>query len=366
MKILLINWCDRKNPLGGGAEVHLEEIFSRISRMGNEVYLLCSNFEGAKREETIDGIDIIRTGKRATFNFDARDFYIKNLRHEHFDIVVEDINKIPFYAPLWVKSPVLPVIPHLFGTTVFREAPFPLALYVYLWEKPLLKFYRDHEMEVISESTKEDLVKRGFVKDKIHVIHCGIDRSVYNPGGEKSAIPLLVYVGRVKKYKRVDLPLKALKELKRDFPGIKLVIVGDGDALTGLKKIASKMLNPEDYEFKGFVSLEEKVYWMRKANIVVNTSEKEGWGLTGVEANACGTAVVASDSPGIKDSIIDGISGILVRHGDLDDLTKAVSNLLKDVEQRKKIETGAIERVKDLTWENAAEKTYQLMERILK
>lgn len=365
MKILLINWGDRKNPFGGGAEIHLEEIFSRIARYGNEIHLLCSAFRGSKKEEVIDDINIMRTGRRATFNFDARNFYLKKLSNEKFDIIVEDINKLPFYSPLWSKSPVLPVVPHLFGTTVFREASIPLAFYVYLWEKGLLKVYGKLDIEVISESTKEDLVRRGFDGNKVHVIHCGIDHNVYNPGGSKSATPLIVYVGRIKKYKRVDLPIRAVSILKKDFPDIKLVIVGDGDASAELKKLASKLLKPEDYEFTGFVTMEEKISWMRKAHLVMNTSEKEGWGLTGVEANACGTAVVASDSPGIRDSIIDNYSGILVKHGDCNALANAAASFLNNEKLRKTTEKNALERVKELTWENAAEKTLKLIERIL-
>ncbi|MBN1619675.1 glycosyltransferase family 4 protein [candidate division WOR-3 bacterium] len=365
MKILLLNWCDRKNPLGGGAEIHLEEIFSRIAARGHEVFLMCSAFKGCKKEEIVEGINIIRTGRRATFNFDAKRFYKKNFASEKFDLLVEDINKIPFYAPLWSRSPVLPVVPHLFGTTVFREAPLPLAFYVYLWEKPLLKVYAKLHFEVISESTKEDLVKRGFDRDKIHVVHCGIDHEIYKPGGQKSPDPLIVYVGRLKKYKRIDLPIKAVKKLKKSFDKLKLVIVGDGDASLNLKKLAEKTLDEDDYEFTGFITLAEKISWMRKAHVVVNTSEKEGWGLTGVEANACGTAVVASDSPGIRDSIIDNYSGILVKHGDICALASTLENILSDEEKRKKLEIGALERVKALTWEIAAEKTFALIEKIL-
>ncbi len=364
MKILLLNWCDRKNPLGGGAEIHLEEIFSRIASRGHEVFLLCSAFKGCEKEEIFEGINIIRTGRRATFNFDAKNYYRKNLASEKFDLLVEDINKIPFYAPLWSRSPVLPVVPHLFGTTVFREAPLPLAFYVYLWEKALLKVYAKHNFEVISESTKEDLVKRGFDSDKIHVIHCGIDHDTYKPGGQKSPDPLIVYVGRLKKYKRVDLPIKAVNKIKNSFDKLKFVIVGDGDALPKLKKIAEKILYKDDYEFTGFIPLEEKIAWMRKAHVVVNTSEKEGWGLTGVEANACGTAVVASDSPGIRDSIIDNYSGILVKHGDVCALASTLEKILSDKDTRNRLELGAIERVKTLTWDLAADKTLSLIERL--
>ncbi|MGC9366510.1 MAG: glycosyltransferase family 4 protein [bacterium] len=366
MKFLLLNWGDRKNPLGGGAEIHLEEIFSRISAKGHEVTLLSSKFPGAEDEELVDGIHIIRTGSRSFFNFQVRDFYIKNLRHHHFDLVVDDINKIPFYSPLWVRQPVLPVIPHLFGTTVFREVPFPLACYVHLWEKPLLKVYGNNVIEVLSDSTKQDLINRGFDPDKIEVILCGIDHDKYSPEGLKSSTPLIVYVGRIKKYKGIDIALRAFKQVLKQKPESKFVIVGSGDALKYLTNYASKLLPEQSYTFTGYVSEQEKVDWLRKAHLLLNPSEKEGWGLTGVEANACGTVVVASDSPGIRDSIINQETGILVPHGDHNAMAVEILNFLNNPELLKKFQRQAVARTKQLTWDLAAAQTLDLIERVIK
>lgn len=366
MKFLLLNWGDRKNPYGGGAEIHLEEIFSRIAKKGHEITLLCSEFKGCKKNEIIDNINIIRVGKRSTFNFDVKRFYIKNLRNKNYDIIVDDINKIPFYSPLWVKNPVLPIVPHLFGTTVFREVSFPLALYVYLWEKRLLKVYGKHVIEVISDSTKDDLIERGFYPENIKVVLCGINHNKYKPGNKKSDIPLIVFVGRLKKYKGIDIAIKSVSEVIKKIKNLKFIIIGSGDAQPYLEKVAQKYLPKSCYKFTGFISQEEKIKYLQEAHVVLNPSVKEGWGLTGVEANACGTVVVASDSPGIRDSLINGKTGILVKHGDIKAMSKEIIKFLQQDKLRKIFEINAIKRTKELTWIRSASETLEIIKSIIK
>ena len=121
-----------KNPMAGGAEVHLNEIFRRFVEHGNDITLVSSGFEGSSKRDEYDGIRIIRTGTRETFNFTAPYILRKLERSEKFDLVVEDINKVPLYTPLFLKKPLLVIIPHLFGTSVYRETNPIMASYVYL------------------------------------------------------------------------------------------------------------------------------------------------------------------------------------------------------------------------------------------
>ncbi|MEX0602980.1 MAG: glycosyltransferase family 4 protein, partial [Bacteroidota bacterium] len=130
MKILLFNWQDIRHPNAGGAEVHLHEIFRRLAARGHHVTLFCSSFPGALPEETLDGIRIIRQGSRNVFNLVVPPRYRSQFRHEGFDVVVDDINKIPFYTPFFVREPLVGILHHLFGKSIFLEAPVPAAVYV--------------------------------------------------------------------------------------------------------------------------------------------------------------------------------------------------------------------------------------------
>jgi hypothetical protein len=97
---------------------------------GHQVTLLACSFDNAPSEEIIDGIKIIRYGSRNTFNFSIKKLYKQIIAKENFDIVIDDINKIPFYSPCFVKQPLLAISHHFFGTSIFREANFISGLYV--------------------------------------------------------------------------------------------------------------------------------------------------------------------------------------------------------------------------------------------
>ena len=134
MNILVINWQDWTNPLAGGAESHLRETFRRVVAMGHRVTLFCSSYPGALPEETLDGIRIIRRGGRNTFNFIVPYYYFTLLRKMKFDVVVDDINKIPFYTPLFVREPLVGLAHHFFGSSIFLEAGLIAGSYVRMAE----------------------------------------------------------------------------------------------------------------------------------------------------------------------------------------------------------------------------------------
>ncbi|RLB13547.1 MAG: hypothetical protein DRG35_06745 [Deltaproteobacteria bacterium] len=179
MRILIFNWRDIKNPEAGGAEVHLQEIFKRIAKKGHEVILISSKFNGCKDSEVIDGIKVIRIGNKFNFNFAATFYYLTKLRKEKFDIIVDDISKIPLCTPLYVKKPLIAIVHHVHGRTLFKELPFFMASYVWLSEKLLIPLYKTKKIIAVSESTKKELVKMGIAARNITVIHNGINHELY-------------------------------------------------------------------------------------------------------------------------------------------------------------------------------------------
>jgi len=365
LNILALNWEDLSNPQAGGAEVHLQEILKRIAQKGHKITLLCSGFPGCKPTETIDEIRIIRKGSRFNFNFVAP-FALKALiRQQRWDIVIEDINKIPFFSPLYHRLPLLVVIPHLFSDSVFKEINFVLGTYIYLSEKPIRWLYRDFEFMVISQSTKKDLVKRGLAPEDIHVIHCGIDHTLYHPDPsvQKDPVPTVIYLGRLKKYKSIDHLLSAFSLTLEKIPDAKLVVVGDGDFKHNLISLANRLNITDKVEFTGFVDRTEKVKRLQKAWVAVYPSLKEGWGLTNIEANACGTPVIASNVPGLKDSVMHGKTGLLFKYADVQKLSDYLIKVLSDADYREELSQGGLVWAKRFSWDEAAEKTFELIEK---
>ncbi len=364
MRILVINWRDILNPLGGGAEVHLFEIFSRLVDRGHSITMVANLFPGAKREEMVQGIRVVRGGGEYTFPIVAPRLVMHELAKQRYDVIVEDINKLPLYTPLWVRLPKLIIIPHIFGGTIFQQANVVVGGIVYVSELPLVPIYKREIFEVISNSTKEDLVGRGIPKENVEVIECGIDHTLYSPGGGKAEDPLVVYVGRLKKYKGVDHLIKAMVCVQKEVPNATLVIVGDGDYKRTLERIAVR--EGVKARFTGFVPQEEKVDWLRKAWVVVYPSRIEGWGLVAIEANACGTPVIASRVPGLRDSVKDGVSGLLYPYGDINKMSSLIVRLLKDRRERERLSQGALRWASNFTWGSAANGTEALLHRIKK
>jgi glycosyltransferase involved in cell wall biosynthesis len=312
----------------------------------------------------VEGIRTLRCGNWMNFNFAAAAYYRRHLLREPWDVVVDDINKIPFYTPLYVRHRVLALVPHLFGTTVFAEAAFPLAAYVYLWERAVPLVYRRTPVIAISESTKSDLVSRGLDPDRISVVYCGVDRNLYRPPREPvTREPLFLYVGRLKRYKGLDTLLSAGALLRRVHPQVRIAIAGSGDDLPRLQGRARALGVEGMVEFLGYVPLERKVELMRSAMAVVVPSPKEGWGLSAVEASACGTPVLASRSPGLVESIRHDMSGLHVPHGDARSLAEAMTRLLEDPSLRHRLSGGALEWATRFDWNETARATLRELER---
>ncbi|MDH3455905.1 MAG: glycosyltransferase family 4 protein [Gemmatimonadota bacterium] len=359
MNILLVNWLDRENPQAGGAEVHVFEIFRRLVARGHRVTLVASGWPGAAREAVVNGLTVRRFGGRHTFALVGRRAIRRELRTGSYDIVVEDVNKLPLYLPTLTTLPVYVIIPHLFGTTAFREASWPVACVVWLAEKPIPRVYRDQAFHAISNSTRDDLVQRGVRRDAIRVIHPGVDAEWLTPDSavSRSDVPTFLYVGRLKRYKGLDIALHAVARARRTVPALRLDIAGAGDDRPRLEGIARKLQLTDRVRFLGFVGEQEKRDLLRRAWAVVFPSPKEGWGITNVEAAACATPAVASDSPGLRESVLHDETGILVPHNDPEALANALCRLSGDPQLVTTLGTAARKFAAALSWDRAAAST---------
>lgn len=364
MRLLVVNWQDRENPQAGGAEIHLHEIFGRLAAQGNEVTLLCGGWPDCPPRATLDGMEIVRIGTRHTFPFRARAHFQRALRPRGYDLLVEDINKVPLYTPRWGGPPVVALVPHLFGGTAFQELAAPLAAAVWLAERPLGRVYRGIPFEAISASTASDLAARGIPRTAIEVIYPGIDTVGYTPcASERAAAPVFAYLGRLKRYKGVHHVIEAFAAMGRS--DARLEIAGAGDYRPALERLATSLDLGDRVRFLGRVSEEEKLRLLRRAWALVFASPKEGWGITNLEAAACGTPVVASNSPGIRESVHDGETGYLVPHGDVAAMAAAMGRIADDADLVARLGVQARRFAETFTWERAASETATHLYRVL-
>lgn len=363
MDILVLNWRDIMNPEAGGAEVHLHEIFRRIARLGHEVVLVSSKFKHCKDYEVIDGLKVIRIGNKFFFNFYAFWYYISKLRKEQFDIVIDCVSKIPLYTPIYTKKPSIAIIHHIHGRTLFEELPFIMATYVYFSERLVPLFYKNTPFITVSESTKEELIRMGISKKNINVIYNAFDHELHKLG-KKSETPLVAYVGRIKRYKQVDILIKAFELVRKKIPDAELIAAGKGDCHNELRGLAEELgVNLELY---GEITDEEKVRIMQSSWVFVTPSMKEGWGITIIEANACGTPAIAFNVPGLRDSIKNERTGLLVEYGNIKSLSEAVINVLENEQLREELSKNAFIYSKQFSWDESATQVLKILGGMMK
>ena len=357
-RIIVLNERDPLHPQAGGAEVHLREIFARLART-DDVTLLASGFPGAPSEDYVDGIRVIRLGNRFSYYARLPAAFAALRRAAEPDVVVEDLNKFPFFSRLWVRAPLVVIVHHLFGRTAFRQVAAPIAAATVLAERLVPLVYRGLPVIAVSPSTQAELVARGMRAPDVRIIPNGLDHDLYRAVPDRRAdVPTVVCLGRIEPYKRTELVVDAVADL----PGVQLVIAGTGTGLDGVRqRVAARGLG-DRVRLLGFVDEVEKVRLLQTAHVLASASEKEGWGLTVLEAAACGTPSVVADVPGLRDAVRDGETGLLVPSGDVQMLAAALGRVLNDQPLRERLGASAVGWAARFDWDHVASEVSQVLD----
>jgi glycosyltransferase involved in cell wall biosynthesis len=361
LKILLFNWRCWLNPAMGGAEVCTREILTRWAEAGHDVTLFTAKFPNCRKEETLDGVKVVRSGGRFAVYRQAKKLYANRFRAEDFDVVVDEINTRPFFAPKFVDNGerVVAFIHQLAREYWFYETPFPVShIGYYYLEYKWLKGYVDVPTITVSDSTRRDLVDLGF--KRVFLITEGLNFEPLNTLDEKPTKPVVVYAGRLKRAKRPDHAVRAFKIVKAKVPEAELWVLGDGPFRKNLQKMAC-----EGVRFFGWLPNIERRGLMGKSGVLVNPGVREGWGLNVVEANALGMPCVAYDVTGLRDSVKDGVTGLLVKSGDVEALADAIIRVLQDDGLRCRLGENALKYAKQFSWDRTAEEFMKALENII-
>ena len=352
-RILILNWRDITHMYAGGAEVYVHEIAKIWVASGNHVTLFCGNDGKQSRYENIDGINIVRRGGFYLVYVWAFLYYVLRFRGK-YDIVVDCENGIPFFAPLYVGKPLFCLMHHVHQDVFFHSLPKPLAWLASTLEKDLMPLiYKKVQFITVSQSSKQEMEALGIGKAGISVVHPGIDAAEFTRTfTEKTPYPTVLYLGRLKAYKSVNVLIQAFRIVLSERPETRLIIAGDGDEKENLKRLVKELhISKEQIQFLGAVSHEKKIRLLQSSWVLVNPSFMEGWGIVVIEANACGTPVIASDVPGLRDSVLHNKAGYLVPYGDVAAFAKTILAVVENRELREKFETSAKEWAGNFTWE---------------
>ena len=351
LRVLFLNWRDPEHPQAGGAERFLHEVGKRWVKAGHVVEWLTASFPGAPREANVDGIKVTRVGSALSVYGRLPLEYLRNFR-DRFDIIIDAENGIPFFSPLFSLKPKICLMHHVHRDVFKKHLPRAISpLFVWLegWVMPRL--YKKSRFVAVSEDTRREMRECGFSENSIGLVYNGIDASLHP--GNKTDYPSVIYLGRLKPYKRLHLLVEAFSEVCKSLPDARLIIAGSGDSERALRELVERLGLSDYVNFAGYVGEDEKQKFLARSWVFVTPSEKEGWGISALEANACGTPVVAFNVSGLREAVVHGVSGVLVDEGG--NFAGAITALLTESNLRRELSEGALRRARDFSWDRSAE-----------
>jgi glycosyltransferase involved in cell wall biosynthesis len=349
-RIHVLAWRDLDDPDAGGSEVHADECERRWAGAGLDVLHRTSAAVGQPATADRNGYRVIRRGSRYSV-FPRTVASELTGRMGRYDALVEVMNGVPFFSPIWCRRPRMLFLHHVHGPMWDQILPGPLAAMGRALESRVAPpVYRRGLTATPSEATREELLELGFRPDLVTAIPNGTDPR-FSPGGERTENPSIVAVARLAPVKRFGLLLDAVADARTHVPGITLTIVGDGPDRAALDEQVTRLGAAGWVEFAGRVEHDDLVDIYRRSWIVASASLAEGWGLSLTEAAGCATPAVATDIRGHRSSVIDGDTGLLAPPSEL---AAAMTTLLTDHDLRLRMGAAAERRVRAMTWDATA------------
>ncbi|MFL5822190.1 MAG: glycosyltransferase [Solirubrobacteraceae bacterium] len=357
MHILVLADRDWTHPEGGGSGQNLRRQVEQFRSEGHRVSVISSGYPGSRRLETIDGVELHHLGSRTTV-FPAAAWAVLRGCAAEADVVLEVINGITFLTPLWLRRPRVALVHHVHAGAHYVEEMGRIGrpLGALLETLPLRGLYRDSAFVCVSRATQDGLIASGIPRRQITVAYNGVDSEMFVEP-RRAERPTFVVLGRLKRYKRIELVLQAVAAI----PDVQLEIIGDGSHREALSETVRRMGLEQRVRFHGHVDEPTKREMLRSSWAHVTASAAEGWGLTIAEAAACGTPSAGLATGGLREAIVHERTGLLAR--DAEDLSRQLTRLATSPELVEQLGANAQRHVQDLTWQRAAATTLDVLER---
>jgi glycosyltransferase involved in cell wall biosynthesis/O-antigen/teichoic acid export membrane protein len=349
--ILLLTDRDWTHPQGGGTGTNLYGQVSRWVAWGHRVTVVAGSYPGAANvEQPHERLTIHRMGGRMTVFPRAALASLRGVGRDA-DVVLEVVNGIAFFTPLWwwLKAPRVTLVHHVHQDHYVAEMGRRGRLAAFLAERlPLQTLYRHHPFLTISESARQDLVGLGIPAEQIHVAYLGVEPEAFHEA-PKTPEPSLLYLGRLKQYKRLEVLFDVLEGI----PAARLEVAGEGDHRPVLEAEIERRGLAERVRLHGHVSEELKRELYASSWVNLTASSAEGWCLTVMEAAAARTPSAALAVGGLPESIVDGQTGVLADTPD--ELAHEVAALVADDDRRDELAENAQARARGFTWDATAQ-----------
>lgn len=352
MKIVALSWRDLAHPSAGGAERLVDRLLSELAGRGHEVALVCGAPVGPRAYPVVAAGGTYTQYLRAPFTC---------LRHfRDADVVIDTENGLPFFSPLWRHGPSVCLVHHVHTDQWGTRFPAPAARLARWAEGTVMPaVYRRRLFVAVSASTAKDLEHIGVEPARIRVVEPGVDLVASLP--DKSTAPLFVALARLVPHKRVDLLLEAWRSVASRTGG-RFVIIGSGPELAGLRRLAADIPGAE---LGGWLEEQDKVRLLGQAWCLVHGAHHEGWGMAIMEAGALGTPTLALAAPGVRDSVVDGTTGVVVDapyDRTVDALADAWVALAADAPRRARLGAAARARTTHYGWDRMVDSWESVLE----
>lgn len=355
MRILFLVSRDFKHPAAAGGDVQVWDWASYLASKGHEPTIVCMREPSLPRQETVDGVRIVRLGAGCALSLKAALFYIRN--RKRFDVVYDDViggGRAPFLAPIYVRKPVVGSFHQVNSTLFYDIFPRPVAFAMAQVERALALLYRGVPVRAPSEASRQDLHQRlGLPLERVHVIPASIPNYWFQPvDTDRQRPPLIVWIGKFRPYKYVEHLLEAMPQVLASVPAAKLVLVGRHDNAQYEQALAAKIAElglSQRVEFRFGISEEEKRSLLCEARVLALPSHLEGFGIVVLEANACGVPVVASS--GVPETAVrDGYNGLRHPFGDVDALARQVVRVLTEDQLHRGMASNGLAFARQFEW----------------
>ncbi|MBN1529348.1 MAG: glycosyltransferase family 4 protein [Thermoleophilaceae bacterium] len=357
LHILVLADRDWTHPQTGGNGANIDAHVSRWVAWGHRVTMVAGMYPGAKAVETYGPrLTVHRMGGRSTVFPRAIWACIRGLGREA-DVVLEIINGITFLTPLWLRKPRVAMVHHVhrdlyigeFGPRLGRVLAWALET------MPLKLLYRRVRFSTISLSARDDLVDVGIPAEHIQIEYLGVDPKDFHRG-IRAPTPRLLFVGRLKAYKRIERVLDVLEAV----PGAELDIAGDGDHRESLEREIARRGLQDRVTMHGYVSDERRAELYAQAWVALTASSSEGWSLTVMEAALCGTPSAALAVGGLPESIVDNETGLLAHSPE--ELCARVRDLVADPDRIEELGQAAERRARYFSWDRVAQANLAILQ----
>jgi len=354
--ILILSRRYIKHPEAGGAEVYLQKVAEYLTK-DNNVYVFTSRAGNLTDRDTINNVNVIRRGGQFTVYIYAFIYYLLYFRKD-MNLILDIQTGIPFFTPLYSAKPKVALVHHFGGKQFFSEVKFPFSLIGYVMEQYIAPFvYRNQKFITVSESTKAELQTKRIKEKNIYLAFNAVDAKASLV--RRNSTPTLSYVGRLKKYKQVEIAIETIAALASKYPQLQLMIGGTGDQEQTLQDLASNLNVTDKVNFLGYITEQDKNDLLKESMVFLMPSNKEGFGITILEAGKQGTPTIGFDVAGVKNAIINNQTGILVNTKA--EFIQAVDNLLANDTLRIGMGKQAKKFANTFSWNKTAEKVSKIL-----